>query len=208
VAKIKRVATRVAKPKRVAKIKRVAKYIHPTDKWICLRTKLREARLREEGLVRAKMADFMLKALPSYTAEHTSKYVVEQESGTPVEVPVPVTTKRESRDDYDDVETIDLQKLGTTLRFRDKQYGIRKEGDTIMIGNSSVDLDKPGFITVKGKQFKLTRGMWDLLTRNDVDTGTISPNDMQRYRSILKLTSTHLSGYEPDGKIKISRGVK
>jgi hypothetical protein len=77
-----------------------------------------------------------------------------------------------------------------------------------MIGNSLVDLDNPCVITVKEKQFKLTGGFWELLTRNDVDTGTMSPNDMQRYKSILKLTSAHLSGYEPDGKIKISRRVK
>jgi hypothetical protein len=77
-----------------------------------------------------------------------------------------------------------------------------------MIGNSVVDLDKPGVITVKGKQFTLTRGLWELLIPNDVDRGTISFNDMQRYESILKLTSSHLSGYEPDGNIKISRGVK
>jgi hypothetical protein len=97
--------------------------------------------------------------------------------------------------------------LGTTTRFWAKQYGIRKEGNTLMIGNSVVDLDTPGVITVKGKQFKLTRGLWELLTRNDVDTGSISPNDIQRYKSILKLTSAHLSGYEPDGNIKISLGV-
>jgi hypothetical protein len=77
-----------------------------------------------------------------------------------------------------------------------------------MIGNSCVDLDTPGVITVKGKSFKLTRGLWELLTRNDVDTGTIPPNDMQRYKSILMSTSAHLSGYEPDGNIKISRSVK
>jgi hypothetical protein len=46
-----------------------------------------------------------------------------------------------------------------------------------MIGNSAVDLGKPGVITVTGKQFKPTRGFLDLFTRNDVDTGTISPND-------------------------------
>jgi hypothetical protein len=101
-----------------------------------------------------------------------------------------------------------LLESDTTLRFRDKQDGIRKEGNTLIIGNSAIDLDTPGVIAVKGKQFKLTRGLLDLLTRNDVDTGTISPNDMQRYKSILKLSSVHLSGYEPDGNIKISRGVK
>jgi hypothetical protein len=51
-----------------------------------------------------------------------------------------------------------------------------------MIGNSIVDLDKPGVITVKVKQFKLTRGLWELITHNDVYTSTIFPNDMQRYK--------------------------
>jgi hypothetical protein len=159
------VAKRAAKIKRVAK--RVAKYIHPSDKWIALRTKLREAKLREEVPVRPKMDDFLHKSLPDHTAEQPSKYVDEQESDKPVEVPVEVTTKRESRED-DDAETIDLREL-CTLRFRDKQYGIWKEGDSLMIGNSAVDLDTPGVIKVKGKQFKLTRGLWDLLNRNDVD---------------------------------------
>jgi hypothetical protein len=76
-----------------------------------------------------------------------------------------------------------LQELGTTPRFRDKQYGILKEGTTLMIGSSVVDLDKTGVITVKGKQFKLTRGLWELLTRNDIDTGTISPIDMQNTKA-------------------------
>jgi hypothetical protein len=71
VKKKKQKPRRVAK--RAAKIKRVAKYIHPTDKWIALRTKLRVARLREEGLVSAKMAGFLHRALPAYTAEHPSK---------------------------------------------------------------------------------------------------------------------------------------
>jgi hypothetical protein len=77
-----------------------------------------------------------------------------------------------------------------------------------MMGNSAVDLDKSVVIIVKGKQLKLTRGLWDLLTPNDVDTDTISPNDMQRYKSVLKMTSAHLTRYEPEGKIKISRGLK
>jgi hypothetical protein len=123
VGKTKRVAEprRAAKQKRGTKNKRAAKYIHPTDKWISLRAKMRQARLREEGLVRANMADFMHKALHAYTAEHPSKYVVEQESHTPVEVPAAVRPKRESRDDDGEgAETIDLRKLGTILRFRNK----------------------------------------------------------------------------------------
>jgi hypothetical protein len=92
--------------------------------------------------------------------------------------------------------------------FRDKLYGIRKEGDTLIIGNSEVDLDEPGVIAVKGKRFKLPRGLWHLLTRNDIDTDIISPNDMRHYKSILQMTNAHLTGHEPQDNIKISRGLK
>jgi hypothetical protein len=146
---------RVAKVKLVAKIQRVAKYIHSTDKWIALRTKMREATLREKGLVRVKLAQFFHKALPTYTAEHQSKYLVEQDSDNPVEVPVVVTPKRECRDDdCEDAETNHLRELGK-LRFRDKQYGIRKEGTTLMIGNSAVDLDTPVLSRLKGNRSSL-----------------------------------------------------
>jgi hypothetical protein len=68
-----------------------------------------------------------------------------------MDIPVAVTPKRESVDD-DDVEIIDVRESGKTPHFRDKLYGIRKEGDTPMIGNSEVDLDDPGVIAVKGKR--------------------------------------------------------
>jgi hypothetical protein len=77
-----------------------------------------------------------------------------------------------------------------------------------MIGNSVVDLDDPGVISVRGKRFKHTKGLWDLLTRNNVNTDTISPNHMRRYKSILEMTSAHLTGNEPEGNLKMSRGLK
>jgi hypothetical protein len=123
-------------------------------------------------------------------------------SDTPIEIPVPVTPKRESGDDSD-VEIINVRESGNT-HFRDKLYGIRKESDTLTIGNSAIDLNEPGVIAVKGERFNLTRGLWHLLTRNDIHTGTISPNDMQRYKT-MQMTSAHLTGHEPEGNIKLSR---
>jgi hypothetical protein len=49
-----------------------------------------------------------------------------------------------------------------------------------MIGNSAIGLDDPGVTRVRGKRFKLTMGLWNLLERNDVDTSTISPKYMRR----------------------------
>jgi hypothetical protein len=173
----------------VVKIKRIAKrkngnYIHPHNKLIVLRSKMPEANLREEGLVR-KMADFRRILLPDHTAEREPKNDV-QESNIPIEIPLAVKPKRESRDDDEDAEIKDLRDSDKTTYFRDTLYGIRKEGDTLMIGNSEVDFDEPGVIAVKGKRFKLTKKLWDLLTLNDVNTCTISPNDMRRYKTFKR----------------------
>jgi hypothetical protein len=100
--------------------------------------------------------------------------------------------KRDSTSD--DAETIDSRELDKTQQFQNRLYGIRKYGDKLMIGNSTVNLDEPGVITISGKRFKLTKGLWDLLTRKAIDTDTISPNDMQRYKSILETTNAQLTG--------------
>jgi hypothetical protein len=160
VAKMKSDKIRGVKTKRIAKRKN-GKYMHSQDKSIALFAKVGEAKLREEELIR-KTADCLRKVLPDYIAEHQPKNVV-HESDTPMEIPVPLTPKRDSGDDddddNDDVKIIDVRESGKTSHFCDKLYGIRKEGDTLMIGNSAVDLDEPGVIAVKGKRFKLTRGL-------------------------------------------------
>jgi hypothetical protein len=120
-----------------------------------------------------------------------------------MEIPVAVTPKHESGDD--NVEFIDVPESSQTPHFRDKIYGIRKDGNTLLIGNSQVDLDGPGVIAVEGKRFKLARVLWHLLTRNDIDTGTFSPKDMKRYKSILQMTNVHLTGYKHEGNKNLSR---
>jgi hypothetical protein len=94
------------------------------------------------------MADFLRKVLPDYTAERQSKMQVQQ-SDTPTEIPPVVPMKHETSDNAED-ETIDLRELDKPPRFLDTQYCIRKDGDTLIIGNSTVDVDEPGVITVRG----------------------------------------------------------
>jgi hypothetical protein len=115
VVKIKRVAKRKSSKPTGVKTKRIVKrkngkYIHPQNKWIALRAKMREANMREDELIR-KTADFLCKVLPDYNEERQPKNVV-QESDTPMEISVAVTPKRESGDD--DVEIIDVRESGKT----------------------------------------------------------------------------------------------
>jgi hypothetical protein len=48
-------------------------------------------------------------------------------------------------------------------KLLDTWFGIRKEGDTLMIGDSPMYVDTDGNIPIKGTQFKGTKGLWALL---------------------------------------------
>ena len=52
--------------------------------------------------------------------------------------------------------------------FLDTQYGIRKEGDVFMVGDSLLTVDDDSDITIKGKDFTGTHGLCELFTRRDV----------------------------------------
>ena len=46
------------------------------------------------------------------------------------------------------------------MRFLDKQYGIRRDGNTLMIANANVIADEKRDITIGGKRVRGTRGLW------------------------------------------------
>ena len=73
----------------------------------------------------------------------------------------------------------------STMRLLDTQYGIRREGDHLKIGNSTVTVDNMRNIIIKGKEFKGTEDLWKLLTRKNVNYDSIDKNDLQRYKTIL-----------------------
>ena len=95
-----------------------------------------------------------------------------------------------------------------TLRFLDEQYGIRRDGNTLMSVSAAVTADEKGNISVGGTLFEVTRGLWELLARKIVNSDVITKSDLNAYKRILVMTNAHLVGYEPDGDIQICRGVK
>jgi len=50
-------------------------------------------------------------------------------------------------------------------RSLDTEYGIRRDGDGWMIGDSRVGVDRDGNIHIKNVEFPATKGLWELLTR-------------------------------------------
>ena len=93
-------------------------------------------------------------------------------------------------------------------RGLDTEYGIRREGDGFMIGDSRVGVDRDGNIHIKNVEFPATKGLWELLTRKNVNKKSITTDDLKQYKTILELTNAHLEGFRPDGNIRTSRGHK
>jgi len=77
-----------------------------------------------------------------------------------------------------------------------------------MIGDSHVLVDTSGDVTVKDRVFKGLKGMWELLTRKNVNTEVITRDDLKSYKKIMTMTNSHLTQYHPDGNINITRGKK
>jgi len=66
-------------------------------------------------------------------------------------------------------------------RYLDTQYGLRKDGDSFKIGDSTVLVDPDSDITIKGREFRGTTGLCELLTRKNVDRKNITTDDLKKY---------------------------
>ena len=91
----------------------------------------------------------------------------------------------------------------------DRDYGMRRDADgSFRIGNAEVVIDQDSNVFVKGKSYRGTRGLFELLTRKKVDQTFITRSDLQSYREILEATHGHLENNDPAGVIKTTRGAK
>jgi len=93
-------------------------------------------------------------------------------------------------------------------RFLDTQYGVRKDGDIFMIGDSPIVVDTSGDKTIKNRVFKESKGLWELLTRKKFYMEVITKDDMKSYKKILTMANAHMTQYQLDGNINITRGIK
>ena len=65
-------------------------------------------------------------------------------------------------------------------RFLDKQYGIRKDDDIFMIGDSKMSVVDTRDISIKGRYFKGTRALWGLLNRKNVTRDVVTADNLKR----------------------------
>ena len=77
-----------------------------------------------------------------------------------------------------------------------------------MIGDSPVSIDPDGNITIKGRVFRGTEGLWEMLMSKNVNTQLVGKEDLKKYKKILILTNAHLTRYQPGDNFNITRGKK
>jgi IS1 family transposase len=75
-----------------------------------------------------------------------------------------------------------------------------------MIGDSTLPVDDMSDISIKERHLKGARGLWELLTRKNVNRAVVTTDDLKRY-DYLKLTNAYLQGYEPGGNVQTSRAT-
>jgi hypothetical protein len=92
----------------------------------------------------------------------------------------------------------------------DTTYGLKKdpEGETsFSIGNTNVEIANDD-ITVGGKTYKGTEGLWSLLTLKEPDENLVTQEDMENYKEIVVMTSAHKKSYNPEAQISANSGSK
>jgi len=70
-----------------------------------------------------------------------------------------------------------------------------------MIGDSPVFIDTDDNFANKGTLFRGTGELWELLTRNNVNTQLIGKEDIKPYKNIVIMTIVNLNRYQPGDNI-------
>jgi hypothetical protein len=77
-----------------------------------------------------------------------------------------------------------------------------------MTGDSQLSVEENGDVTVLGVTNEGTEGLWELLTKININRSLVTTEDMRSYKHILESTNGHLSDNDSSGHIKTFRGPK
>ena len=161
-----------------------------------MRHKFREADIRRKTRTKA-ISDFLRRVmtdrkLPSSTEiELSEKLLIVPKVGSKKqrrEFPSPLTstemvTHKQGYDGDDDTVEGEEEKFGSVAssprRCLNTQYGIHRDGEQLMSGETPVILDTDGHVTIKGISFERMEGLWEILTRNKVKTQLIGKEDLK-----------------------------
>jgi hypothetical protein len=179
-----------------------------------MRHKIREADIRDKLRIK-EVSEFLRRVLPEPLVQPPplpqKQSIVQTEVGaerTPPQTSQPAPFSREGEETSSEIsDNADYVSAPYSMpSLLDSKYGIRKDGDAFMIGDSQMYVNTDGDITIKNTRFKGTEELWELLTRKNVNMERVSKTDLRTYWKILVKTNAHLTGYQPGYTLNITRG--
>ena len=88
----------------------------------------------------------------------------------------------------------------------DTVYGFRKENiGTFMVGESPMTVEENFDVNVRGVTYEGSNGLWEFLTKTNIDRSLVTPHDVRSYKRVLHSMSEHLSEIKRVGLIKTIR---
>ncbi|KAG7196328.1 hypothetical protein KM043_000020, partial [Ampulex compressa] len=92
-------------------------------------------------------------------------------------------------------------------KFVDRSYGVRKQGENYIIGNSPITFEEDSII-VNGKNYPKTVGLMELLISKEPKTYLIENKDNKNYVKILTATNAHRKEYKENADFKNKNSKK
>ncbi|RYA54629.1 hypothetical protein, partial [Enterobacter cloacae complex sp. 4DZ3-28B] len=89
----------------------------------------------------------------------------------------------------------------------DTIYGVRIEGGTTRISDSTIEFKNKNVI-VKDNKFAITEGLLELLFKKKADIAIIQQSDLNNYKSILTLTNAHRKDWNQEKPIRYNASRK
>lgn len=83
----------------------------------------------------------------------------------------------------------------------DKIFGVREEGNSLMIGDSIIVFDGDK-VSAKGKTYQKTKGLMELLFKKQPSSSLISKQDLKSYIQIIEDTNAHKKKHQSDGSYR------
>lgn len=85
-------------------------------------------------------------------------------------------------------------------------YGARLENNGLMIGDSEITVDNQDNLIIKGKSYKGTPGLFELIFKSKPEKFTTT--DLNRYKLICKLTNAHRKKYSHNCPLHRNKSLK
>lgn len=90
----------------------------------------------------------------------------------------------------------------------DSVYGVYVKDNQWRIGDSVIEIHNDDNITIKGKTYKVTPGLCELLFTKSPKKDLYSSNDLSNYRNILIDSSAHKRNYDQASQINGNKSYK